>query len=95
MTLVPRWKCSFCDASGEEGRRLFHTYSTVICSRCVGSVSGLPSATIDPLFSASGQCGFCLVSASETKLLYTKSSAQICMGCIELCQSVIVERDKT
>ena len=83
-------RCTFCDKSQEEVKKLIAGPNVYICGECVAVFADLSKNAV--LTEArSENCSFCGKRARKVKVVLGNEQSQICNECLDICQEIIAD----
>ncbi|HEX2850466.1 MAG TPA: ClpX C4-type zinc finger protein [Acidimicrobiales bacterium] len=99
--LNPRIRCSFCNASSTEAKKLVGGPGVYICGECAPAamtvadrgapVRGPRSVTLQPASREAHGCAFCRKVPLQVKAMVKGGRGRICNECLELCLTMLAE----
>jgi histidinol-phosphate aminotransferase len=88
-------KCSFCDISSEEAKRIVQRGEFSICVECLNLVEEiLDEFSMGDVFEEKGACSFCGKEQTRERMVFEGKRASICNECVDEIEIEIKEGKK-
>ena len=94
-------RCSFCNVSQKETKKLIAGPGIYICENCIAAagrvagtsqpVKGERQVTLRPASTEPHNCNFCGKSPVQVKAMVRGGRGRICNECLALCESILAE----
>lgn len=99
--LNPRVRCSFCNASSTEAKKLVAGPNVYICGDCAPAaltvidrgapIRGPHSVTLQPASREAHACAFCRKVPVQVTAMVKGGRGRICNECLDLCLAILAE----